>query len=89
MSAPKIFFTSTLSMSTSMVVQNFSPIRCFLHNKWAQNMAVEEKKQKQQKKKNKKIKKKKKVGKPIGDPVGTGCPNYTLTSVGEGGGGGG
>ncbi len=24
----------------------------------------------------KKKKKKKKVGKPIGDPVGTGCPNY-------------
>ncbi len=45
-------------------VQNFIPIRCFLHNKWAQNMAAEEKK-----------KKKKKVGKPIGDPVGTGCPN--------------
>ncbi len=52
-----------------MVLQNFSPIRCFLHNKWAQNMAAEEKKQ------NKKKRKKKKVGKPIGDPVGTGCPN--------------
>ncbi len=25
----------------------------------------------------KKKKKKKKYGKPIGDPVGTGCPNYT------------
>ncbi len=49
-----------------MVLQNFSPIRCFLHNKWAQNMAAEEKKKK---------KIKKKVGKPIGDPVGTGCPN--------------
>ncbi len=57
-------------MSISMVLQNFSPIRGFLHNKWAQNMAAEEKKTKQNKKK-----KKKKVGKPIGDPVGTGCPN--------------
>ncbi len=37
-------FTSTWSMSISMVVQNFSPIRCFLHNKLAQNMPAEEKK---------------------------------------------
>ncbi len=36
-------------------------------------MAAEEK----NKKKKKINKKKKKVGKPIGDPVGTGCPNYT------------
>ncbi len=57
-----------------MVLQNFSPIRCFLHNKWAQNMAAEEKKQKKKQKKQTK-KKKKKGGKPIGDPVGTGCPN--------------
>ncbi len=49
-------------MSISMVLQNFSPIGCFLHNKWAQNMAAKEKKEK------KKIKKK--VGKLIGDPVG-------------------
>ncbi len=53
-------------MSISMVVQNFSPILCFLQNKWAQNMAAEETAE---------GKKKKKVGKPIGDPVGTGCPN--------------
>ncbi len=36
-------------------------------------MAAEEKKKK---------KKKKKVGKPIGDPVGTGCPNYVWRNVG-------
>ncbi len=46
-------------MSISMVVQNFSPIRCFFHNKWAQNLpaeetaeeTAEEKKQKKQQKK--------------------------------------
>ncbi len=29
----------------------------------------------------KKKKKKKKFGKPIGDPDGTGCPNYTQTTT--------
>ncbi len=47
-------------MSISMVVQNFSPIRCFLHNKQPPKV----------RRKIKEKKKKKKVGKPIGDPVG-------------------
>ncbi len=50
-----------------MVLQNFSPIRCFLHNKWAQNMAAEEKK-------TKKKKKKKKPAHPEGIPSGRDAP---------------
>ncbi len=38
----------------------FQPDPLFLHNKWAQNMLAEEKKKSLQ---------------PIGDPIGTGCPN--------------
>ncbi len=48
-----IFYLDLKHVQASMVLQNFSPIRCFLHNKWAQNTAAEEKKQK------KKLKKKK------------------------------
>ncbi len=36
-----------------MVLQNFSPIRCFVHNKWPPNMPAEEKKQKKEQKKKK------------------------------------
>ncbi len=34
MIAPKPFFILTWSMSISMILQNFSSIRCFRHNKW-------------------------------------------------------
>ncbi len=49
-------------MSISMVVQNFSPIRCFLHNKGPPKVRRE--------------KKKKKVDNPLrGSRQQTGCPN--------------
>ena len=46
-----------------MVVQNFSPIRCFPHNKRPPKVRGRTKKKNRPKKK-------KEVGKPIGDPVG-------------------
>ncbi len=55
-------------MSISMVVQNFSPIRCFLHNKRPPKV-----------RRKKKTNKKKKVGNPLRDPQQTGCPNKVCT----------
>ncbi len=38
MTAPKPIFYIDLNEARPMVLQNFSPIRCFLHNKWPQNI---------------------------------------------------